>query len=235
MNRATILGIGIMFSITCSGVFSMAKEKVVIVPLGGARGNAKKSDVLTGKTFSNSSSRGITGTRPPAPVARTGAVRSDHAGDDASYAAMYGQSSPGRFARIEEFGRGKYDSLTGLYWELSPPSTMYSWTMAIDRCEDKVTGGFYSAEYSDWRLPNVQELLSIVDRGQSNPALPPIAGFSLPANSDPFWTSTPFASTSGGASTNAWAIDLGTGTVSTLPKTGEHYTLCVRGGPTGTP
>jgi Protein of unknown function (DUF1566) len=43
-------------------VSALAANKVVVVPLGGAVGNAKTADVLKGKTFSSKEGKGLVGT-----------------------------------------------------------------------------------------------------------------------------------------------------------------------------
>lgn len=63
----------IHFAVTftiCLFVFhAEAQSKVVVVPLGGAIGNAVPSDVVKGKTFSSKAGKGLTGTLelPPEP------------------------------------------------------------------------------------------------------------------------------------------------------------------------
>lgn len=62
---------GFVFALTS---LSVAQDKVVVIPLigNGATGNATINEVLNGKTFSNSSATGLTGTRPPVSVKKTG-------------------------------------------------------------------------------------------------------------------------------------------------------------------
>ncbi len=84
------------------------------------------------------------------------------------------------------------DSCTGLMWQKetadvnrdgrSTGDDSIDWRGALDYSE-----GLRFAGYSDWRLPNVRELSSIVDYGRDGPAIDPIFG--------PFsggWSSTPF-------------------------------------------
>ena len=64
------------------------------------------------------------------------------------------------------------DTLTGLMWIQAPHSLTnnsgtHGWNAAVDFCEDLDYAG-----HSDWRLPNVLEMQSIIDYGQSSPALP---------------------------------------------------------------
>ena len=48
-----------------------AQNKVVVVPLGGAVGDAVPSDVVKGKTFSSKAGKGLTGTLELPPGAQT--------------------------------------------------------------------------------------------------------------------------------------------------------------------
>ncbi|WP_415238673.1 DUF1566 domain-containing protein [Seleniivibrio woodruffii] len=60
------------------------------------------------------------------------------------------------------------DKRTGLMWQ-DDELGVKSWGDAINYCFDKRLGG-----YRDWRLPNIREQLSIVDRGRSYPAIYPV-------------------------------------------------------------
>ena len=63
--------------------------------------------------------------------------------------------------------------------------------------------------YSDWRMPNVEELSSIIDYGQDNPTINPI--FINTSKATTYWTSQPrFAFNK---SENAWNVHFYTGTV----------------------
>ena len=66
--------------------------------------------------------------------------------------------------RFVDNGNGTVtDNLTGLVWQQSPSSTYRTWADALTYCTDLTLGG-----YTDWRLPNLNELESVVNRGQSN-------------------------------------------------------------------
>jgi hypothetical protein len=78
---------------------------------------------------------------------------------------------------------------------------------------------------TDWRLPNVRELFSLIDFSQYGPTLPsghPFTG----VQSSSYWSSTTTAySTSG-----AWSVYLYAGSVNNGIKTGTAYVWPVRGG-----
>ena len=59
------------------------------------------------------------------------------------------------------------DSSTGLMWQQSTSHTnLLPWTAALSYCEDLTLAG-----YTDWRLPNMKELRTIVDHKTYNPAI----------------------------------------------------------------
>jgi len=76
-----------------------------------------------------------------------------------------------------------------------------------------------------WRLPTIDELASLVDRSQRNPALPSGHPFSYIYNTF-FWSAT----TSARDSNQAFAVNFGTGSIVKLPKVERHFIWCVRGG-----
>lgn len=111
------------------------------------------------------------------------------------------------------------DTRTGLVWQddAAAATTTATWANAITICENLVLGG-----YSDWRLPNINELKSIRDMSRSSPAIE--ATFANTA-SNYYWSSTSYAADT----TNAWDVDFGNGVVDWFNKTGSGYVRCVRG------
>ena len=59
------------------------------------------------------------------------------------------------------------DSVTGLEWQDDDIGDKMEWREAISHCESDVSLG----GHGDWRLPNVNELKSIIDRSRYNPAI----------------------------------------------------------------
>src|SRR5262245_48646993 len=80
-------------------------------------------------------------------------------------------------------GAAVLDRETGLVWEKSPSTSTQDWPGAFSHCLNLNTGG-----RTGWRLPSVQDLLSIVDRSQSSPALP--SGHPFSVQSIFYWTAT---------------------------------------------
>lgn len=75
-----------------------------------------------------------------------------------------------------------YDSITKLYWQSWNPASTYLWSDADTYCNNLVLWWF-----SDWRLPNIKELLSILDYSRSNPI---INTTYFSSNTNHFWSST---------------------------------------------
>ena len=134
------------------------------------------------------------------------------------------------------------DNLTGLMWMKNADAGndcagsdtgTETWATALTSaaaCNTAVYAG-----YTDWRLPNVLEMQSLVHYGFYNPAVPNTAGTGKWVAGDPFtsvqatwyWTSTTGAS---GTST-AWFVSLAGGDVGSGPgKTNAYYVWPVRGG-----
>ena len=96
------------------------------------------------------------------------------------------------------------DDLTGLMWVRSPDSVTRTWQQALD-----YANGLSLCGYTDWRLPNVNELESLVNAEQSNSATwLNTQGFSN-VQSYVYWSSTSHANY-----TNiAWTVNIWNGTV----------------------
>ena len=132
-----------------------------------------------------------------------------------------------RFIVLSNMGSAAVlDRETGLVWERSPNTTARIWRNASYHCVDTSTGG-----RTGWRLPSVQEMLSLVDRsaGSPGPALPSGHPFSNVILAG-YWSATSFDP---GAlvGTYAYGVSLfASAPVSQVHKLEIRYAWCVRGG-----
>jgi hypothetical protein len=102
------------------------------------------------------------------------------------------------FAGYVDNGNGTVtDTYTNLMWERQDGATVEPWSYAISYCEGLSLGGF-----TNWRLPNVKELRSILDSTKTSAPL--ISNVLLPISFPPrYWSSTVDASDS----SYAWYVD----------------------------
>ena len=136
--------------------------------------------------------------------------------------------------RFEDFGQGLgyvLDHETGLVWEASPSTIARTWFATESYCYSKTVGGEVGQRMG-WRLPTIEELLTLVEPLQSSPALPlshPFSNIQSGVN-DKYWTIT--GSDAGGADpVNAYLVGFSTGIVFGSAKEGSsNYAWCVRGG-----
>jgi hypothetical protein len=159
-----------------------------------------------------------------APVPKTGQTVSRRTGDDGDLETGVVWPNP-RFADLSD-GTVK-DNLTGLEWVKAPHALSgntgtWVWSSAIDFCNNLLYAG-----HSDWRLPSIKELESLVNCGTYNPALPaghPFAG----VRSNLYWSGTSFAYNTG----NAWVVYMYDGYVNFNAKSYPNYYSVwpVRGG-----
>ncbi len=131
------------------------------------------------------------------------------------------------------------DATTSLMWQqctagLSTTTTpcdtgtaaYYNWgsgttTSALAYCQ-----GLSLAGFTDWRLPNVKELKSIVSTTTSNPSIDATYFPSMPVAYAGYWSSTSVA----GGPSDAAAVWFDYGEIMGNVKTGDDYVRCVRGG-----
>ncbi len=106
----------------------------------------------------------------PAPVPKTGQIDEYREGDDGFHQKGVDWPDP----RFYDHGDGTVtDILTGLMWtkDANINGVMW-WYNAMDYAHDLSLGGEGCGNnYKDWRLPNVKELLSLIDYGNYEPAL----------------------------------------------------------------
>lgn len=114
------------------------------------------------------------------------------------------------------------DNRTGLIWQQGEPGAM-TWGSALTYCE-----GLSLAGSTDWRLPNIKELESLVDEARTEP---PIDTTKFPgAVVARYWSSTTVASTPA----IAWDVAFGIGYSEPQLKGGGYNVRCVRSGYVGT-
>jgi hypothetical protein len=116
---------------------------------------------------------------------------------------------------------------------LCVPAEKKTWQDALDYvkfCLNSATDPFLG--YRDWRLPNKNELASLLDRSQVIPALPsgnPFGDSVIAADgSGGHWTSTTFLRNR----SSAWIVDMNYGDILPNPKAGQQmlHVWPVRGG-----
>jgi hypothetical protein len=117
------------------------------------------------------------------------------------------------------------DTSTGLMWQKATAPGTYTWEQALTYCENLTlpAGG-----YSDWRLPNRNELQSIVDYSRYNPAID--TTYFPGTVAENYWSST----TDANDTRYAWVVRFSYGyVISFYGKGFAYYVRAVRGGQCG--
>ena len=156
---------------------------------------------------------------------KTGQFTELSSGDDGTYKAGIAFS----YQTDDPAGNGEIvtiDNVTGLMWASDSNEAgcfngqTATWSEAITYCNDLTFAG-----YSDWRLPNVRELKSLVDYGATTPAINEVYFPNMPGTIV-FWTSTTHVT----YSDVAWAIRFSYGIAVDYLKFKSFYLRSVRGG-----
>lgn len=110
------------------------------------------------------------------------------------------------------------DTSTKLMWQddSNASSVIRNWSDAITHCENMTLAG-----YSDWHLPNLNELYMLADRSIYSPSLS--SAFNNVVSSN-YWSSTTYASDT----TNAWGVHFNRGNDYCVTKALSYYVRCVR-------
>ena len=171
----------------------------------------------------------------PAPVEQTGQTTSysNTGGEDGDLKKGVKWPKP----RFKDNGDGTVkDNLTGLIWLKNADAFGWrTWEQALADSNTLASGSAGLSDGSkagDWRLPNRNELLSLIDVAYYAPALSSASGKSQWASGDAFddvqsnyyWSS----STNSHDSTYAWYVHLAGGHVYVEVKTASYYVWPVR-------
>lgn len=156
---------------------------------------------------------------------KTGQFTELSSGDDGTYQSGIAFS----YQTADPAGNGDIvtiDNVTGLMWASDSNGAgcfngqTATWTEAITYCNDLDFAG-----YSDWRLPNIRELKSLVDYGAESPAINEVYFPNMPGDIE-FWSSTTYET----YNENAWAIQFRSGKGVDYLKFKNKYLRGVRGG-----
>jgi hypothetical protein len=125
-----------------------------------------------------------------------------------------------------------FDNNTWLMWQQEDDNITRTWDDANIYCENLSLGG-----YTDWRLPNVKELSSVINYGQSNPVID--SSVFVNTKADNYWSSS-----TTGTYVKTWRVNFGSGVdywdsceqkeyyesyVNYAEKYSPFYVRCVRG------
>lgn len=114
-------------------------------------------------------------------------------------------------------GAAVEDHRTGLIWEQSPDREFDAWGPSLERCREKEVGG-----RKGWRAPTIEELKSLIDPTQHDPALPQGHPFSN-IKSAIYWAATSVP----GDDVVAWQVSFFTGKAQTDQKSLGRRMWCV--------
>jgi hypothetical protein len=133
-------------------------------------------------------------------------------GQDGALQAGVAPPSP----RFQVNGDCVTDTLTGLMWAKNAnlPNGTRTWYQAVDDCNNLNLCG-----YTDWRLPNVNELESLINANEPNSATWLNGQGFTNVQADGYWSSTTGASNPA----YAWIIDMWNGYVGVGPKSYRNY------------
>ena len=101
------------------------------------------------------------------------------------------------------------DNTTGLIWKRCAEGMTWSGVSCTGSATKYIHKAALQLGINGWRLPNIKELASIVDRSKSNPAITDPSSFPNTPYDTNFWSSSPYVS----SSVNAWGLNFGDGSV----------------------
>lgn len=162
---------------------------------------------------------------------KTGQITSYYEKDDGNYEAgwwrgrLNADNKPRFIAKSIWDDDVVIDRATGLMWAADGQAegcisgNSYGWAASIAAA---MALSFF-ASFSDWRMPNIKELVSIVDYEETTPA---IDGLFTNTYSTYYWSST----TRKAITAEAFVVHFASGSVADINKGSTAKLRCVRGG-----
>lgn len=125
------------------------------------------------------------------------------------------------------------DSLTGLIWssDAAPSMSSKTWLAALNYIKTLNSQNYLG--HSDWRLPNVVELRSLINWQEANPANWLASQGFANLQAYEYWSSTSYPVSGMGGVERAWTVKMDDGFVWHPPTSYSYFVWPVRGGQTG--
>lgn len=153
-------------------------------------------------------------------------IGNNYYGQDANY-------STNTFSYTDNGDGTVTDNVTGLMWQQDPGDKM-NWEEAVSMVED-----FELAGYTDWRLPTIKELYSLIDFSGVTESKPYIDTDYFVFNygdvtgeraiDSQYATTTIYDSTTMGGNTTVFGVNFADGRIKGYPTSKEFYVMLVRG------
>jgi len=136
------------------------------------------------------------------------------------------ETTPSSHFTVLEGGAVVRHETTGLEWRRCAEGMSWTGSGCTGTTISRTWSGAlqYAHAESGWRLPNINELRSIVERCRINPAINQQVFPNTPTSN--FWSASPSA----GYSDNAWYVNFGNGSDTNWIKSNAYRVRLVRGG-----
>ena len=174
-----------------------------------------------------------------APVPKTGQTVSNYPRDDGAFQKGMAWPTP----RFTDNNNGTVtDNLTGLIWQKNAnafqivPTGLTQALLDAQGLANGIAGLTDGSKAGDWRLPNIDELMSLNAYTKKNPSLPAGHPFiNVQATGYPvgawYWTTTTSPQSGPGPNPWVWVVNF-TNSATSYSYYGDfNYVWCVRGGP----
>ena len=142
--------------------------------------------------------------------------------------AFAAPAANGRYV-VDATAKTVLDKVTGLTWQREPPVTggssgqttgQFTWADAKSYCDNLVLAG-----QSDWRLPKIVELRTLVRRKTTGTAIDAVAFPNTPVSGmSYYWSATPYQ----GGSSDAWNVNFSYGNSFNGSVASSYRVRCVR-------